>query len=482
MKWFLALLLVANFAHADIVMVDLNLSFKERDEAERAAENNHEKLVVIPEIPESARAFLTPMVEEAEKLHDLVTAAEEKKSPDLSALSSRYLQARQVIYAKLFELDPKMKEYADQYRKAQGNHLKPGMDPLDVGLGFKDYLRDTLLKMKDSGRTVTAEIFSGHAGQGDFMGEAGSLKKKDVFSILNDPELKIYTRSIKTLLLLGCYTLTAEESFTWRENVPNLALIAGFSGKAPRQNKPADLTYLFDAVTQADEVTDFGKPQSEEEITQHVLDSLAHFRNLSYLNAALFICGNYYYNGGKIEDLGTLYKKCLASDGKEDGDAVKALIEEYRSVYKKYYYAALPFQLNPPPIVDRSFEDVPPRPDDPANPLRKFYEDLQSISYCPNGSLQAMVDLRNPDFAMRVKRLLFFKDILRHYVGSNEQTLKRLNIDIGPSSSRSQVLEAIANFTEAHKGLSKSDQDFVKLLNSQLKDLDPELVPDNWID
>lgn len=101
--------------------------------------------------------------------------------------------------------------------------------------------KDKINKLTQTSSIETI-IISGHDGGGQFSGEKGSLSRYNIGSIAAENEE--FKNSVRTVILLGCYTTVISQVNDWKSIFPNVDIIAGFDGAAPLSERPQGHKYL----------------------------------------------------------------------------------------------------------------------------------------------------------------------------------------------------------------------------------------------
>jgi hypothetical protein len=372
-------------AHADILFIDLNYSFREVNAAKEEAKHRKETLVVIPQIDQAERLDMRRRFEEIESI--------KRKMTDIEKLRSSLQDKAQKLAAGIFDQTP-VKKIAKSKNKKPAPPPPPvkvvlgKQDPkldkkiadlttADVSLqkllwakaGVYDYLRKrrgdldqnlvTSIKaaLTDSDTrkvNVTSIIISGHNDGGMFFGEAGGIRDADLFSMISS-----HTSSMNASSFYGwgCYTTTKENARMAKESVPSLKVIVGFDNRSPSQSFSGDLQYLQYVMRKEAVAKAIATPAQAKKF----IGAIPH---KGAMTPALLLdtkAGILYATPTEITKFANLNNDCTP--------AVLSRAVELTKTYEKYRDSR-----------GAGFEDVPK--DLENGFLRKFYTTLRKYSHC----------------------------------------------------------------------------------------------------
>lgn len=206
-----------SIAHADILFLNLNLSTKEVETAQKAADARGEKLIALPQVSDEDQKKMNSLKNDIKKIQFNLNT-KNIKSNQKSVVSSEEL--------KLGSLVEELNAVSSKYK-------------IDSGT-----LEDILKKYEEDKKTkLTSLIISGHHSL-NFFGENGSeLRYDDLENIINKyPEA---TKNIKSVYLWGCYSLTKKQVVFWKRAIPSSYILSGWDGSAPKDDKALDHEALF---------------------------------------------------------------------------------------------------------------------------------------------------------------------------------------------------------------------------------------------
>ena len=370
-------------AHADILFIDLNYSFREVNAAKEEAKKRKETLVVIPQIDQAERLDMRRRFEEIESI--------KRKMTDIEKLRSSLQDKAQKLAAGIVDQAPAKNNDKSKNKKPTpppakvvlGKH-DPKLDKKiadlttnDVSLqkllwakaGVYDYLRKrrgdldqnlaTSIKsaLTDSDTrnvNVTSIIISGHNDGGMFFGEAGGIRDADLFSVISSHKSSMNASSFYGW---GCYTTTKENARMAKESVPSLKVIVGFDNRSPSQSFSGDLQYLQYVMRKEAVAKAIATPAQAKKF----IEAIPH---KGAMTPALLLdtkAGILYATPTQITKFANLNNDCTP--------AVLSRAVELTKTYEKYRDSR-----------GAGYEDVPK--DLENGFLRKFYTTLRKYSHC----------------------------------------------------------------------------------------------------
>jgi hypothetical protein len=355
MTWASVLLLFGfiPLARADILFLDLNNSPKEIAAAQEAAAKSNRKLIVLPSHSPAQVKQLNQLKMESTKL----TKEYDKKcksngTPECLALSDRF--------------NKKYNEYVE-FQKTL--HFDP------------ESLRNFLRERDSTKKALTSVVVSGHDGTGTFAGVFGRVGDEELAKIFG--EFPYLSGNVRSLHLWGCYTTSPGSlMLNWKRHFPNTALISGYEGRAPLNDKPAGWHYLKGVLAAEPallETTDHEKLKK----------ALAKIPGALQTHAAISVCDNYASNKESY-NFAELEVRCRT---------LKQQLEEKGDAYNCYLKAATDECADPPANTG-------------AGLVREFYEVLHKASACSQILTDPIYRTYSRDQAIR---LVFAKEVQKNF-------------------------------------------------------------------
>lgn len=432
---------IAASALADILFIDANASYKEIEAAQRAAVARHEKLIVYPDVSLSARRAISDAKNEYSRL-------------ETKCLSSCSEETHQ-------KLDEAVKKY-EALVKASPNISSAG--------GLNQFLKD----QKDRGVSLSSVVVSGHDGNGTFGGTYGSIDSKILAEAFtkNAP----VGDSIRSVLLLGCYTTTAGEvEFKWKKIFPKALLVAGYDDRAPLADRAANLQYIEDVLAKEKNLTE----AANEAELKKAFDGLA---GVSQVHASMCV-GENYVNKKGVTHTKKIFEACK-NDENNIGDK-----------YDCYLYG------------NEGCENVPENTT--SGELRQYYRYLQNTAHC-NEFRNYGISRPPPE---QVLRVLFDKQVRQNFQNLHQEQLdeydqllskqgapENLRLSKAGDLSRGEFIRRVTQAREfvsqkknekgyhsQFSGLIVEDEDLL-ILGSRTSQLsyyaaaDPETIPFAWVE
>lgn len=360
-------LFLAQAAQADILFLDMNDSYKEVEAARRAAKARGDEVIVYPTLtPEQRKEknAIAQKIKTAQK--EFSRKCTKAYPPECNAISQRLL-ALQVEQNKVFE--------------------KARFDT--------NALKELLRAHVEKGREIKSLVISGHDGTGHFHGVLGSVSDSGLAQTLQS--IEGVADSIRGVHLWGCYTTSPSSLLlNWQHHFPNSALISGYEGIAPSNEKKASSDYLEGVLKkEADLIAEMDLKKIEsmfKKIPGTIWTTAAINRGDCYVDNK---------------------KSFRFSDLKEQCGEISAKIKDAQKRYYCYLKAESDECAHPPKNT-RTGE------------VRKFYELLQEGAAC----------LTLPEFAneahLRISRdqairLVLFSDVQKNFARIYETQLKEID-------------------------------------------------------
>lgn len=174
---------------------------------------------------------------------------------------------------------------------ARGETLVVLPDPSNQ-TDFQDQLDSFLTGASSRGANVSSMIVSGHDGGGEYYGDYGETSVSELSEKINQHR-DVFDET-SSLLLMGCWTAPPDQVNLWRVLFPNLRMIGGFVGSAPRSTRIAAGTFVEDTL-----VAERNLPANAgmNQINQ-LVRSIEHFNMLTaslYINPTACMGSSPYY-------------------------------------------------------------------------------------------------------------------------------------------------------------------------------------------
>jgi len=299
-------------------MLDFNFSEKEVEAARNAAEARGERLIVYPRIAKEDRLKLRGIMKKKAQYHRewlrAYDAGKEWQKPVEADLVEEQLERLQYEYS----VD------AHNLRKMIAEEIKPGQ--------------------------LSSVVISGHSEGQTIFGSVGAIEFFELEKILKETKVK---EDIRSVYLWGCFTGTAGAMLRWRENYPDLDVVAGFEGRSPL----ADLKNSYELL----EKLMIKEAEVNMEKTIVGVSRVVRSVNYEYLTGLTYLQGNCFVSG--------LRKKKTANILDLPDDCIGRVT----FLLTKQHDSYLPFQNG-----ERNL----PNPDEGNNDLRHFYDNLQESLHC----------------------------------------------------------------------------------------------------
>lgn len=471
---------VYQIAHADVLFIDLNLSYDEVETARNAAAARGERLVVVPELSQSDLQALIPLnkvmqsylrdqaainkkIAEVKKQIQVLDKRINEKKENKNALiewekkksvlkKEEWRLAEQVssTVSKALELQKKIEKISGKYKISQ------------------DSIAAKLQQISEEKRELSSVIISGHHGNEFFGTQMTNLDDQMIKKIFQPyPKLR---KNLRSMYLWGCYTANVSAAEKWGNVFPNLALIAGFSGSAPTQEKVLNHAYLRNMMR--DEL-----PLILSGDVKKVQQGLLQVKGVAQSTASMIYCDTYYIDKN-IADAINSGKICSTIKHYSSHERLTAagFHEMHRETFDDIFYG--------------KFTDVPDDTSD--SNLRRYYTLLRNYSHCEIAKPYA-------DKMPIILRLIFFHEICINFFKKYPTEAVKVNqilrgigapaaieIPTRPSMPRQHFVLAINKLNDYVRRLSTQDKNkaalekSARLLTKTLFEL--KCVPISWVE
>ena len=317
---FFIVLLFALPSFADVIFIDLNNASQEVAAAQRGRPGE-----TIWKIPSTSSANMAKQ-DEAQKEVDKWAEKIQKSCADGASDSS-------------------CSDYRTNLEKATNN--------LDNTIGKNrltpERLKSELAQLKAKGVDINSVVISGHDGSGRFSGSNGKMEAAQIDAAFEDfPSL---TKNVRSVLLWGCYTTSLGSiDGHWKRVFPNVAVFAGFDGRAPSKLRDWNYDYMEDFLRLDKDLI----ATNDRNVAAKIIGQMRGFK----VGASAICAHNCIYTpagklGVKCDDIGEIRQRCSMTN-EQDVAAQKA--------WECYRDAATPECANPP------------RDTGDNNVLRKYFE------------------------------------------------------------------------------------------------------------
>jgi len=224
--------LLVEYARADILFLDLNVSESEVAAARRAAKVRNEEVHVIPEIPSAIRKQIWAL-DHRVYLNQQKTKSLRKKA---GALAPESAKAKQML-AQIESLEQEIKDLLSTRGKVAETVRK---NEKDIDREIRD--------LQNSGIQFTSIVVSGHSNGTHIFGSLAHLSEDD-FGLLLKKNTALHSR-LNGVYLWGCYTGTRKSTLTWKDKLPTAEIIMGFHEQGPTNMTTGGPTVLESALIQ----------------------------------------------------------------------------------------------------------------------------------------------------------------------------------------------------------------------------------------
>lgn len=319
---FIFSLFTAHFAAADILFLDMNNSPKEVEAAQRAAKKRGERLVVIPTMSQESRKRYA---EAESNIRRLSNEFESNNcfSGTAGGNCAQIISERRLAY--------------DELKKHSPN-------------ANSETIKAALLELKKEGSVPSSVIISGHDGSGSFSGVFGNTSAEELGKVFDELGMN---ESVRSIHLWGCYTTTLGSiELYWKKNFPHLALLTGYNGLAPLNDKPAGWNYLEGVLSKEKDLIEAGDLKKLQKLFKSI-------PNVGMVHAA--ICADeLYVSNTEATTVDAAFNVCEQN------------ITELEAEYETYLCYA---QASNPECADVPKETG-------SGPLRAYYNKLHDSRHC----------------------------------------------------------------------------------------------------
>ena len=272
-----------------IFFVDLNGGTKELEEAQKAACDKGQKLVIYP----VQTAAIYRMTADKSFYENRVKALACDKDPAKKGCSEMIKKRDQV----LAEIEDKAVKFS-----------LPGM-------------QEILKKLNsEQGSNVESLVISGHSDGKTIFGVYGTTQREEIQTAFKD--LPDQGKSVTSLIMLACYSANPSTILSWKKNLPELKMIAGSDASAAASDRKAGLKYLRDLLIRVKELT----ADADEKKLKQRLKVLVP--TLKEVNSAIYIDAN--KCGESIGDKRFFYSQSSGGLNVFNPEACQKAIEQYK--------------------------------------------------------------------------------------------------------------------------------------------------------
>ncbi|MEA9355477.1 hypothetical protein SHI21_04670 [Bacteriovorax sp. PP10] len=310
-----------------IFFVDLNGGNKEIEEAQKAACDKGQKLVIYPE----------------------QTAAIYKLTNDKSFYENRYK-------ALTCDKTPTKKGCAEVRKKK--DEVMSELEEKAVKFSIP-VMKETLKKLNsEEGRNVESLVISGHSNGKTIFGVYGTTQRDAIQTTFKD--LPDEGKSVSSLVMLACYSANPSTILSWKKNLPGLKMIAGSDASASASDRPAGLKYLKDLLMKVKDLT----ADADQKMLEKRLKVL--IPTLKEVNSAIYIDSN--KCGESVGDKRFFYSKSSGGLNVFNPEACEKSIAQYKE--KEEDIAGYMEGITPIPVETHG------------TPLRELYSFLRQNAHC----------------------------------------------------------------------------------------------------
>ncbi len=285
--------LISSSSFADVLFVDLNMSSKEIEAAERGARARGEKLIVIPKVNAATRKKLeTAQSKVYQYTGFLATRCNQNASgqTDLSTVGSTMVKQ----CSDMFNKESAAKQELEDIKEANPTKMS------------SKSLQEEIAEISKSGVRLTSLVISGHDGHGAFSGINGEFNYKDFESAFS--KNKPVGDDIRSLALWGCESVTpGSAGYFWQGILPKLEIIAGFDGVAPSNDRKAGHDYLESFLKQEKKLTEIKDQKA-------LKTAFKKLEGVNIVTASLCTTENF-ISHQKSLNIKSEINKCLGEDG-----------------------------------------------------------------------------------------------------------------------------------------------------------------------
>lgn len=352
-----------------VVFIDTNFSALEIQAARAAACTRGETFVLLPYGDELIR-----------KAQTLAGKKQLMQAEFNKLLSSKGMTPAQAAQAQL--LNEKIGELAGQIEG-----LKEGQPP------FIDAVGDRLKQLAANNVAIKAVAVSGHDGGGSMAGDAGTINKTDFATLMHTAYKgkEDLEAQLDTVLMWGCYTATPAEVMAWRDEFPNLKILAGFYDSGPSNVRPASFDLMKDLLVKSSTISQ----TRDQARLKAAIRGLTHIPLTFAAMSVMVACNEEYYYSrkplGHEEDTHTQIRETFGRfDVSCNSPEIEGLKTGLTDQLMNYLMGGIPIPEN----TGRS-------------PLRSLYSSARSLEHCVEKNT-----FLDPD---KVGLLLFFKGVQQNF-------------------------------------------------------------------
>lgn len=395
-----------------ILFLNLNNSYKEIEVVEAHAKQVGEELVIFPNLSK----------DDAEKLKSTSKRIEKNQKEYTEKSCSRFAICRKAPSAECDSLSKGIKSDAQSLSEFQKR-------------GNPAELKRVVKYLADNKAAISTIVVSGHSGGDGSSGVTGALRMADVADAFRGH--RELAEGVKALNLWGCYSGTPKIMGDWKNIFPNTALMAGFDGIAPANDKLANFSYLDGSLKRQSELI-----SANTEAT--LKDSLDKIEGVKLLNYSM--CNN---------------NLCLTNSGKKEGMDAPADMEGCERTFPKKALEAYLCYYE----ANEGCRDVPK--DTKNSELRSLYTWMKRNQKCLTPKFKQKVNLwtSQPD---RILNLLHYRNIVENFerkyrveLAQYNSLLKKMGL---PPEARIENLSSLSR-AEIISRLSKVDKLIKKFKN-----------------
>jgi hypothetical protein len=269
------LLLASRHAFADILFIDLNCSASELVAAKKAADDRHEKLIVLPPRSDEQQSLYS-------KDHELDLTKEL-----LGNLLGDLKGNSKTNQTKIAELQRRVNTIDQQEKILKTNEQALGLMP-----AFStEQLEGTLKEYAKNRKTFESVIISGHHSD-HYYGQFGDLNAPDR---TDDPQYigTIFAKyptllhSVRSFYGWGCYSAEPLAAIAWQNAFPNLSVVGGYDASAPGAESSPSSTFLSSLLQRESTL----EKMSEDKATANKVTQIAQFiRSIEGFNHNGSVC------------------------------------------------------------------------------------------------------------------------------------------------------------------------------------------------
>lgn len=354
-----------------------------------------------------------------------------------------------------------------------------GAQNLEVISGDPHWLDGQSLSQKLSGIQKqnikeTTLIISGHHSRLSFAGKVGSLTSQETHKVFLSSELQPLRQSVRSIYLLGCYTLNPLTLDFWLKAFPNLQFAVGYNDLSPLNYTEKNAKLLSLLMAQHGTNLALSKLGNLKAISENLKSINTHFLPLSiYANPRDPTFLKYDVPSKKI-----VYQNLKKMKAVCQNVTTNNVLTKIRETFDCYLKAT------------DECRDVPKSTS--ASPLRQAYSQFADLSHC-------LADDSTMLESEEVIRLIYFHKLLSHYrkVFQKEliqvrDTVLKLNKFSGKSEtdflfkalSRKDWLDGMDNLMQKYASFDQQSflEKFFRSAEYYLYRPSPYCIPLGWVD